>query len=105
MIEQLVTGLSRGTKLAELRSAAPVVLPSLLVCDYAHLADEIDALEAAGVRALHLDVMDGHFVPNLSYGLPIVEAVRRSTELPVDVHLMISEPGRYISRFVEAGAD
>ena len=54
---------------------------------------------------LHLDIMDGHFVPNLSFGLPVVEAVRRSTDLPLDVHLMISEPGRYVQRFREAGAD
>jgi ribulose-phosphate 3-epimerase len=105
VIEQLATGLSRRNKLAELRSAAPVILPSLLLCDFGRLADEVAALEAAGVKALHLDVMDGHFVPNLSYGLPIVEAVRRATELPVDVHLMISEPGRYVRQFVEAGAD
>jgi ribulose-phosphate 3-epimerase len=105
VIEQLATGLSRRNKLAELRSAAPVILPSLLLCDFGRLTDEISALEAAGVKALHLDVMDGHFVPNLSYGLPIVEAVRHATELPVDVHLMISEPGKYVRRFVEAGAD
>lgn len=82
-----------------------MILPSLLACDFAHLADEIHAVEAAGAPALHLDIMDGHFVPNLSIGIPIVEAVRRTTELPLDVHLMISDPARYIEAFCKAGAD
>ena len=89
----------------QLRAARPVILPSLLACDFAHLADEIHAVEAAGAPALHLDIMDGHFVPNLSIGIPIVEAVRRTTELPLDVHLMISDPARYIEAFCKAGAD
>jgi ribulose-phosphate 3-epimerase len=97
--------MSRRQRIAELRAGGPLVLPSLLLCDFGNLADEIRALEAAGVRALHLDVMDGHFVPNLSYGLTIVEAVRRVTELPLDVHLMISNPEEYIDRYYEAGAD
>lgn len=75
------------------------------MCDYAHLQDEVDRLEAAGVAALHLDVMDGHFVPNLSYGLPLVEAFRKMTRLPLDVHLMISDPADYVERFFDAGAD
>jgi ribulose-phosphate 3-epimerase len=87
------------------RAGAPAVVPSLLLCDFGHLADEVYKLEAAGVRALHLDVMDGHFVPNLSYGLPIVEAVRRLTELPIEAHLMISDPARYAEQFFSAGAD
>ena len=91
--------------LASLKAAAPVVLPSLLLCDFGHLADEIARLEAAGVRALHLDVMDGQFVPNLTYGLPIVEAVRRASDLPVDCHLMIRRPERYVQAFRDAGAD
>jgi len=62
-------------------------------------------LEEAGVGALHLDVMDGHFVPNLTYGMPIVAAIRQLTELPLDVHLMISSPERYLKQFAEAGAD
>jgi ribulose-phosphate 3-epimerase len=81
------------------------MFPSLLACDFAHLEREVRAVEAAGVPALHLDVMDGHFVPNLSIGVPIVEAVRRITELPLDVHLMISDPARYIEAFRKAGAD
>jgi len=91
--------------LADLRSAAPLIAPSLLACDFANVQDEIRRLEDAGARILHLDVMDGHFVPNLSFGLPVVEAVRRVTDLPLDVHLMISEPARYVKPFREAGAD
>ena len=97
--------MTRRDSLAALREAAPVVLPSLLLCDFGNLEREIRTLEAAGVRALHLDVMDGHFVPNLTYGMPIVEACRRLTDLPIDVHLMISDPHKYIRAFHEAGAD
>jgi len=91
--------------IAELRSFAPVIGPSLLSSDFGHLELEVRRLEAAGAKVLHLDIMDGHFVPNISFGFPIVEAVRRMTQLPLDVHLMISEPGRYLQRFREAGAD
>jgi ribulose-phosphate 3-epimerase len=90
---------------AELLAATPLVNPSLLACDFGHLADEIRRCEQAGARVLHLDIMDGHFVPNLSIGVPIVAAVRRLTRLPLDVHLMISEPQRYLKAFREAGAD
>jgi ribulose-phosphate 3-epimerase len=90
---------------ARLSAARPAVLPSLLACDFAHLEREIKALESAGAPALHLDVMDGHFVPNLSFGIPILMAVRRITALPLDVHLMISRPAEYIKSFREAGAD
>lgn len=81
------------------------MLPSLLLCDFARLAEEIDRLERAGVQALHLDVMDGHFVRNLTYGPPVVAAVRSCTDLPLDVHLMISNPEEYVEEFREAGAD
>lgn len=91
--------------LDDLHTAAPLVAPSLLSCDFAKLGEEIRRVEQAGARLLHLDIMDGHFVPNLSFGLPVVEAIRRSTDLPLDVHLMISEPARYVRRFREAGAD
>lgn len=90
---------------ARLRASSPGILPSLLACDFAHLEHEVHQVEAADVPALHLDIMDGHFVPNLSIGVPIVEAVRRVTDLPLDVHLMISEPARYIEPFRKAGAD
>jgi ribulose-phosphate 3-epimerase len=97
--------LGRNELKSRLRSAGPAVLPSLLLCDFADLKGEIRRLEEAGVAALHLDVMDGHFVPNLTYGLPIVEAVRGVTDLPLDVHLMIEEPARYLEQFRDAGAD
>lgn len=83
----------------------PAILPSLLLCDFANLEREVVRLTEAGVPGLHLDVMDGHFVPNLTYGMPIVESLRRITDLPLDVHLMISEPQRYIKQFADAGAD
>ena len=91
--------------LAELHAAVPLIGPSLLASDFANLEREIRALECAGVRLLHLDIMDGHFVPNLSFGLPVVAAIRRVTSLVLDVHLMIAEPHRYVAAFREAGAD
>jgi ribulose-phosphate 3-epimerase len=90
---------------AELQSFAPLIAPSLLACDFAHLERDIRRVEEAGARVLHLDIMDGHFVPNLSFGLPIVQAIRRVTKLPLDVHLMISNPDQYVERFRRAGAD
>ncbi len=82
-----------------------MVGPSLLACDFADLRREIQRVEEAGAPILHLDIMDGHFVPNISFGIPVVEAVRRSTNLPLDVHLMLSEPARYVADFRQAGAD
>lgn len=97
--------LGREDLKARFRAASPGILPSLLACDFAHLEREVRKVEAAGVPALHLDVMDGHFVPNISIGVPIVKAVRQITELPLDVHLMISEPAKYVEPFRLAGAD
>ncbi len=97
--------MSRHAQLERLRQSAPAVLPSLLQCDFGNLQREIERLLAAGAQAFHLDVMDGSFVPNLTYGMPIVAAVRRLTDLPVDVHLMIQHPERYIESFYKAGAD
>ncbi len=77
----------------------------MLAADFAHLGREVEALEEAGAEVFHLDVMDGHFVPNLSFGIPVVKAIRRSTELPLDVHLMIARPERYLEVFRDAGAD
>jgi ribulose-phosphate 3-epimerase len=82
-----------------------LIAPSLLAADFANLEREIRKLEDAGARILHLDVMDGHFVRNISFGLPVVEAIRRVTRLVLDVHLMISEPAQYVGPFCEAGAD
>lgn len=87
------------------RGAHTILAPSLLSADFARLGEEVAALEAGGADWLHFDVMDGRFVPNLSIGLPVLEAVRRITRLPIDVHLMIVEPERYVEAFVAAGAD
>lgn len=81
------------------------VAPSILACDFARLADEVKRAEDAGADELHVDVMDGHFVPNITIGPLIVEAVRRSTGLPLNVHLMIQNPEKYAGAFIEAGAD
>jgi len=100
--------MSRRDKLLKLRNPTdprPLVLPSLLLCDFGDLKTELCQLEQAGVEALHLDVMDGVFVPNLSYGLPVVKGIRDHTELPLDVHLMIAHPEQYLTQFSEAGAD
>ncbi|MDR2440754.1 MAG: ribulose-phosphate 3-epimerase [Planctomycetaceae bacterium] len=76
-----------------------------MAADFAHLKRDIQYLEEAGAKILHLDIMDGHFVPNLSFGVPVVEAIRRSTQLPLDVHLMLQNPKKYLAVFRHAGAD
>src|SRR3989338_9191030 len=81
-----------------------IIAPSLLACDFGHLTEEIRKVEAAGADWLHVDVMDGHFVPNLTIGPVIVEAIRRSTRLPLDVHLMLNHPEQYAKPFIDAGA-
>ena len=81
------------------------IAPSILSADFARLGEEIAAIEAGGADYVHIDVMDGHFVPNITIGPLIVQAVRRVTALPLDVHLMIAEPDRYIADFAKAGAD
>lgn len=83
----------------------PMILPSLLDCDFARVGEELAQLEKAGAKAVHLDVMDGHFVPNLTYGAPVIADWRQATNLPFDAHLMIAEPARYADDFIEAGCD
>src|SRR3954463_1376751 len=81
------------------------IAPSILSADFTRLADAIDAVKTGGARMLHVDVMDGHFVPNITIGLPVVRSIRKATDLTIDTHLMIEEPGRWAVEFVEAGAN
>ncbi len=82
-----------------------LIAPSILSADCARLGEELKKLEEAGADLIHIDIMDGHFVPNLTMGPAVVSAIRRSTSLPLDVHLMVEEPIRFIDTFIEAGAD
>jgi ribulose-phosphate 3-epimerase len=81
------------------------IAPSILSANFASLGDEIRKIEEAGAHLLHIDVMDGHFVPNITIGPPVVKSIRKATNLPLDVHLMIADPDRYIPAFVDAGAN
>jgi ribulose-phosphate 3-epimerase len=80
------------------------IAPSILSADFSRLGEEIEAVERGGADILHVDVMDGHFVPNITVGLPVVKSIASATKLPIDAHLMISEPGSYAEHFVDAGA-
>src|SRR5258705_11746778 len=80
------------------------IAPSILAANFSCLGEQISAVERGGAAVLHVDVMDGHFVPNITVGLPVVKSLAGATRLPLDAHLMISEPGRYAAQFVEAGA-
>lgn len=82
-----------------------IISPSILSADFANLGAEIKKVEEAGADWIHVDVMDGHFVPNISIGVPVVKSVRNITQLPLDVHLMIENPEKYIDAFIDAGAD
>ncbi len=81
------------------------IAPSILSADFTRLADEIERVRSGGAKVLHVDVMDGHFVPNITIGLPVVKSIRKATDMVIDTHLMISEPGRYAVEFVKAGAN
>ncbi len=103
-------GPSKTAGSGPVRSAArlpdvPALAPSILSADFSRLGEQIAAAEAGGARLLHLDIMDGHFVPNLTIGPPVVASVRGVTRLPLDVHLMIEEPDRYVEAFIRSGAD
>lgn len=81
------------------------IAPSILSADFTRLADAIERVRSGGAKVLHVDVMDGHFVPNITIGLPVVKSIRKATDMVIDTHLMISEPGRYAVEFVKAGAN
>ena len=81
------------------------IAPSLLSADFTKLGEDVETMKAAGADLLHFDVMDGMFVPNISFGLPVLSSLSRATDLPIDVHLMIEQPHRYVERFAKAGAD
>src|ERR1700720_2608125 len=81
------------------------IAPSILASNFANLGEEIRTVEEGGADIIHVDVMDGHFVPNISIGIPVVESLRKATRIPLDVHLMIENPEEYIEEFVRAGAD
>lgn len=95
----------RARRLAELQKPGTRIAPSILSADFFRLGEQIRQVEAAGVQVLHLDVMDGHFVPNLSIGVPVVESIRKHTDLLLDVHVMISDPLFFAEPFAKAGAD
>ena len=88
-----------------LRPASPLLAPSLLSADFTRLGEELRMIQSSGAQVVHVDVMDGRFVPNITIGLPVVESLRKATMLPLDCHLMIVEPLRYAADFVKAGAD
>jgi ribulose-phosphate 3-epimerase len=95
----------RQQTIKELRSSSPNLCPAILQCDYGNLAGEIADAEKCGARVLHLDVMDGHFVPNLSYGPPVIQSLRKFSEMIYDAHLMVTEPLKLLDNYLKAGCD
>lgn len=104
-LESKMTSKAQRVENARFKPGKVRVSPSILSADFAKLGEDIARLEKSGADWIHVDVMDGHFVPNLTIGAPIVEALRKTTVLPFDVHLMITSPEQYLSDFAEAGAD
>jgi ribulose-phosphate 3-epimerase len=96
---------SRQAVLERLAQSIPLIAPSMLKCDFGNLHREIELLESANAPMLHWDVMDGHFVPNLTYGPVLIESVRQMTKLPFEAHLMISDPARYADDYIKAGVN
>jgi len=106
MGESRLSPASRAARIDAFKAfQGPLVTPSLLNCNFARVGAELEALKQAGTQAVHLDVMDGHFVPNLTYGPPVIADWRRDTDFPFDTHLMMSDPGRYLDDFIAAGCD
>ncbi len=97
--------MSRRDLLEVFNARTPTVAPSMLGCDFGNLHREVELLETAGAELLHLDVMDGHFVPNLTYGPVVIAGLRKLTRLPLDAHLMISDPARFLNDYLDAGCD
>jgi ribulose-phosphate 3-epimerase len=97
--------MNRTEILQRMRAARPIIAPSMLKCDFGNLAHEVERLTAAKSKVLHWDVMDGHFVPNLSYGPMVIEKVRPLTDMVFDAHLMISDPDHYLDEYLKAGCD
>ena len=96
---------TRDQMLSELRANAPIIAPSMLKCDFGNLHRELQLLDDAGATLMHLDVMDGHFVPNLSYGPMVIERMRGLTRTAFDAHLMISDPARYLDEYIRVGCE
>ncbi len=96
---------TRDQMLSELRGNSPVIAPSMLKCDFGNLHREMELLDASGAALLHLDVMDGHFVPNLSYGPMVIGGMRGLTRTAFDAHLMISEPQKYLDDYIKVGCE
>jgi ribulose-phosphate 3-epimerase len=97
--------MNRPSVVQRLLDATPLIAPSMLKCDFANLHQEVARLEKAQAPVLHFDVMDGHFVPNLSYGAMVIRSLRKLTDIPFEAHLMISDPDRYLPDFLDAGCD
>ena len=97
--------MTRTDSLRRLRAARPIIAPSMLKCNFGDLAGEVERLTAAGAKLLHWDVMDGNFVPNLSYGAMLIERVRPLTGMLFDAHLMIADPAKYLAEYLKAGCD